>query len=116
MTDDYQPYEFDFQSLDYAGLTEEADARVEDNAESIGEDALNNLSGYYDAESQFAPDPFEAANQQGITPEQKADLQARLIAQNDYREMEGLALRAIKSSPITQRLPLLPCCLWPKGT
>ena len=93
MLDGYQPYEYDLETPDFTAISEDAIARVEDSADTVSEDAAEALSNYYDAESLFSPDPFEAAEQEGITPEEKADLQARLIGRNDYLEMQGLALQ-----------------------
>lgn len=93
MADSIQPYEFDFQSVDFAAIAEDATARVEESAEATGSDATDALAGYYNAEELFTPDPFEAAAQEGVSPEEKAEMQAALIARNNLLEMTGLALQ-----------------------
>jgi len=93
MPDSIQPYEFDFQSVDFAAIAEDSTARVEESAEATGSDAADALAGYYNAEELFTPDPFEAATQAGVSPEEKAEMQAALIARNNLLEMTGLALQ-----------------------
>ena len=93
MPESIQPYEFDFETVDFAVVADDSIARVEEAAESIEADASDALAGYYNAEELFTPDPFEAATQEGVSPEEKAELQAALIARNNYLEMQGLALQ-----------------------
>ena len=92
MVNDYEAYDYQPETPDFSAIADDAVARVEDGADTVSEDAAEALSGYYDAESLFAPDPFEAAQQEKITPEEKAQMQADLIGRNDYLEMQGLAL------------------------
>ena len=92
MLDNYEAYDYELETPDFSAISDDAVARVEDGADTVADDAAEALAGYYDAESLFAPDPFEAAQQEKITPEEKAQLQADLIGRNDYLEMQGLAL------------------------
>lgn len=92
MINDYEAYDYQLDMPDFTAISEDAIARVEDSADTVAEDATEALENYYDAESLFAPNPFEAAQQEKITPEEKAQLQADLIGRNDYLEMQGLAL------------------------